>query len=484
MSTDLQSRAAGGALAEKPKVFGLFSMVLFSVSAILVADTVASSAAIGVQGLGFWIILGFLFFIPYGFVTAELGSAWPDEGGIYVWVKTAFGPGWGTVTSWMYWVNVALWAPSVFVLFIGALEVAFGVDVAPLWEAVIVIAMVWAIVLIGILPLSWSKFVPNLSAALKVVVLVGLGVMGVAFAIKNGTANSFSLDQWLPAWNTDSLSFLPIIIYSYMGFELMNSAGGSIKDPKRDVPKMIILAGAAILGVYMFATFGILASIKTEDVSIVTGIVDALKLSFDEVLGGATWLFNITVVALLFTFFGNMVTWSIGANQTIGATGLDKTAPGVFGHVNKRFGTPDYAFVLMGLIATAITILAYVLDPDQANVFWTLFALSSIVFLIPYLLMFPALLVLRHKYPDQPRPYVIPGGAAGAWIATVLCETGILLTLFLFFYFPAEGTSKGVFWLITAGGTIVSLLVGWWLYRRSSRGGSAVTSPETGPSRD
>jgi amino acid transporter len=197
VSTDVQGGAPGGTLAAQPKTFGLFSMVLFSVSAILVADTVASSAAMGVQGLGFWIILGFLFFIPYGLVTAELGSAWPDEGGIYVWVKEAFGPGWGTVTSWMYWVNVALWAPSVFVLFVGALEVAFDVDVAPLWEAVIVIAMVWAIVAIGILPLSWSKFVPNLSATVKVIVLVGLGLMGVAYAVKNGTANSFSLDQWL-----------------------------------------------------------------------------------------------------------------------------------------------------------------------------------------------------------------------------------------------------------------------------------------------
>jgi len=469
MTTDADRAATGGALAQQPKVFGLFSMVLFSVSAILVADTVATSAAMGVQGLGFWMILGLLFFIPYGFVTAELGSAWPDEGGIYVWVKTAFGPAWGTVTSWMYWVNVALWAPSVFVLFIGAIEVAFGVDVPPLWEAAIVIAMVWAIVAVGILPLAWSRFVPSLSAALKVIVLVGLGVMGVAFAVKNGTANSFSLDQWLPAWNTDSLSFLPIIIYSYMGFELMSSAGGAIKNPKRDVPKMIILAGVAILGVYMFATFGILASTPVEDVSIVTGIVDALKLSFNEVLGGATWLFNIVVVALLFTFFGNMVTWSIGANQTIGATGLDKTAPGVFGHVNKRFGTPDYAFILMGLIATGITVLAYALDPNQASVFWTLFALSSIVFLIPYLLMFPALLVLRRKFPDRPRPYLVPGGAAGAWIATVLCEIGIVLTLFLFFYFPVEGTSKAAFWLITGGGTLVSLSIGWWLYWHSSR---------------
>ena len=479
MATDPQPASPGGTLGQTPKVFGLFSMVLFSVSAILVADTVGSSAAMGVQGLGFWIILGLFFFIPYGFVTAELGSAWPDEGGIYVWVKTAFGPGWGTVTSWMYWVNVALWAPSVFVLFIGALEVAWGVDIAPLWEAVIVIAMVWAIVAVGILPLRYSKFVPNLSAALKVVVLVGLGVLGVVYVLRNGAANSLAFSQFIPSWDSDSLSFLPIIIYSYMGFELMSSAGGAIKDPKRDVPKMIFLAGGAILAVYMFATFGILASTPVESVSIVTGITDALKVMVDEIAGGASWLFDIAVVALLFTFFGNMVTWSIGANQTIGATGLDETAPGVFGHVNRRYGTPDYAFVLMGVIATGITILAYALDPNQSNVFWTLFALSSIVFLFPYLLMFPALLMLRHKYPDQPRPYVIPGGSFGAWLCSVLCEAGVVLTLVLFFYFPADGVSKVTFWLITGGGTALSLLVGWWLYRHSTRktGGSAPALP-------
>ena len=445
MATDLQPGAPGGTLSESPKVFGLFSMVLFSVSAILVADTVGSSAAMGVQGLTLWVILGLLFFIPYGFVTAELGSAWPDEGGIYVWVKTAFGPGWGTVTSWMYWVNVALWAPSVFVLFIGAIEVAWGVDVPPFWEAVIVIAMVWAIVLVGILPLRYSKFVPNLSAALKVIVLVGLGVLGIAYVIKHGAANPFALGEWKPTWDSGTISFLPIIIYSYMGFELMSSAGGAIKNPKRDVPKMIIMAGAAILAVYMFATFGVLAATPAKDVSIVTGITDALK-----------------------------VTWSIGANQTIGATGLDATAPGVFGHVNKKFGTPDYAFVLMGVIASAITILAYVLDPNQTSVFWTLFALSSIVFLIPYLLMFPALLVLRHTHPDQPRPYVIPGGKFGAWLCTVLCETGIVLTLVLFFYFPADGVSKATFWLITGGGTVVSLLIGWWLYWHSTHRAGAT----------
>lgn len=459
---DVASPAGGVTLDQQPKTFGLLHMVLFSVSAILVADTVATSAAIGVQGLTWWIILAVLFFVPYGFATAELGAAWPEEGGIYVWVREAFGPRWGTMTAWLYWVNVAYWAPSVFVLFAGTLATVFWSSMSRTWEAIIVLALIWVMVGIGVLPIEWSKWVPNASAALKMIVLIALGVVGAAYAIKNGTANSFALSEFKPTWS-GNWSYLPIVIYSYMGFELMNSAGSAIKSPKRDVPKMIVAAGVAILAIYMFATFGILASLKLEDVSIVTGIADALKLGFDNVLGGYTWLFDVVIVGLLFTFLGNMVTWSIGANHSMGSTGLDKTAPGVFGHVNPRYKTPDYAFVLMGGIASGVTIVNYLLFANNEDIFWTIFALSSIVFLLPYLLMFPALLVLRAKQPHKPRPYTVPGGIAGAWLWTILCEAGIVFTIFLFFY--GDGTVQTTYWLITGVGTLISIIVGFLLYK-------------------
>jgi amino acid transporter len=468
MSAESNSAPAGATLVEQPKVFGLFSMILFSVSAILVADTVATSAAIGVQGLTYWILLAIVFFIPYGFVTAELGSAWPDEGGIYVWVREAFGPFWGTMTAWLYWVNVAYWAPSTFVLFAGTLSAVFWGSMSNTWQEIIVLILIWVMVGIGVLPLWLSKWVPNLGAALKMIVLVSLGVAGIAFAIKNGTANSFAAKEWLPSWGSN-YAFLPIIIYSFMGFELMNSAGGAIRNPKRDVPKMIILAGVVIVAVYMLATFGILSSLKLANLSIVTGIADALKISFTSVFHGYHWLYNVIIVGLLFTFIGNMVTWSLGSNHSMSATGLDKTAPGVFGHVNRRFQTPDYAFILMGVIASAVTILNYAFFGNDQNVFWTIFALSSIVFLLPYLLMFPALLILRKTQPDQPRPYVVPGGKIGAWLWTILAEVGILFTIVLFFQQVPSGTPRGTYWGITGGGTALSIVVGWWLYRHASR---------------
>ena len=451
-------------LDSQPKTFGIFSMTLFAVSAILVADTVATSAAIGVQGLTFWIALAILFFIPYGFVTAELGSAWPDEGGIYVWVREAFGPRWGTLTAFLYWINVAYWAPSVFVLFAGTLSTVFWGSMSRTWEELIVIILIWVMVGIGVLPLVLSKWVPNASAAAKMIVLLSLGAIGVAFAIRNGTANSFALSQWRPSWS-GNYSFLPVIIYSYMGFELMSSAGSAVKNPHRDIPRMIVLAGALILAIYMFATFGILASLKVGDLSIVTGIADAMRLSFHNTLHGFDWLYDTLMVVLLFTFMGNMVTWSIGANHSMASPGVDRSAPKVFGHVNRRFLTPDYAFVLMGVIATLVTILNYALFATKEEVFWTIFALSSIVFLFPYLLMFPALLVLRRKEPDRLRPYTVPWGRFGAWLWVVLCEIGIAFTIVLFFYAVPAGTPRLTYWAITGGGTAISIIVGWFMYR-------------------
>lgn len=481
---DMTTTAPAEPGGKSKKVFGLLSMVLFSVSAILVADTVGASAAIGVQGLTLWVVLAIAFFIPYGFVTAELGAAWPDEGGIYVWVKEAFGPMWGTVVAWLYWVNVALWAPSVFVLFTGTLKSVFWPGLSSTGQMFIVLAMIWIMVGIGVLPMWLSKWVPNLSAALKVIVLLLLGGVGLAFMMKNGAANSFALKAFMPSWDLGTLAFMPVIIYSFMGFELMSSAGDAIHDPKRDVPKMILFAGGAILFIYMFSTFGILAAIPLKDVSIVTGIADALKLAFDSVLHGWDWLYQLVIVGLLFTFLGNMVTWSIGANHSIAATGMDKTAPGIFGHESKRFGTPDYAFYLMGLIASVVTVVNFTLFANNDSIFWTIFALSSVVFLLPYVLMFPALVVLRRKFPEQPRPYKVPLGQFGAWLWTILCEAGILLTLFLFFYAVPEGTPKGLYWSVTGIGTTISIAVGFWLYVHAKNKAAKVAVPIIAPTEE
>jgi glutamate:GABA antiporter len=485
MASDVKTGAPGVSLADQPKTMGIFSMTLFAVSAMITLDTVATSSALGVQSITLFVLFALIFFLPYGLLTAELGSAWPEEGGIYVWVREAYGQKWGTFTAWLYWVNVAYWAPAVFVVFAGTLAAAFWGGMSRTWEEIIVIALIWLVVLIGILPMALSKWVNSASAAVKVAVLVMLGAMGIAFAVKNGVANSFAPSEWVPSFGAN-WSFLPIIIYNFMGFELMSSAAGAVKNPRRDIPRMLLFAGAIIVGAQLLGNFGILAAIPLNDLSIVSGMADAMKLSFDAVLGSAaTALYDIFIVLLLFSFIGNMVTWSIGANHSMASTGLDRSAPGIFGHANRRFDTPDYAFVLMGVLATVLTVVNYAFFATNESVFWSIFALSSIVFLFPYVLMFPALLVLRKKQPGTPRPYTVPWGRPGAWLSVILTTAGVLFAIVLFFYLVPEGTPKVTYWVITAGGTIISMLVGWWLAARTVRdsvlpGPPAATAADRG----
>lgn len=452
------------------KALRMLDLVFFTVCAIIVLDTVAASAAMGVQSITWWLISMVLFFVPYGLVSAELGSAWAEEGGIYVWVREAMGPFWGTMTSWLYWINVAYWMPSVFVLFAGILQSVFWPGL-PMWgQAVVALALTWITVAVGILDLNVGKWVPNVGAVIKVAILGFLGAIGIGYGLVHGTANSFAPAEWLPKWS-QALAFAPVIVYNYMGFELMSSASGEMVNPQRDVPKAIFLGGLFIAIAYILSTFGILAAIPVDKVNIVTGITDALQVMINEIMGpGFEWLFLLLAGLVLFTFLANMVTWSIGANRVIAATGLDEKVPSLLGHRHPRYNTPDYAYYIMGVVGSVLVIGNYAGSQNVQNVFWTLFALSSIVFLLPYLLMFPAAIILRYRFPDRPRPYRVPGGNAGLWICAVLGEFFIALAC-VFFFVPPEGTENVLrHEAYLVGGTVISILLGVWIHLRSRAG--------------
>src|SRR5512133_3198830 len=125
------------------KALKIFDMTLFTVCAIMVIDTLAASASIGASSITWWVITLVLFFIPYGLITAELGSTYPEEGGIYIWIKHAFGEKWAARSTWYYWINVALWMPSVYILFAGMFAQLFFPEMNLWWQIAIGVIMTW-----------------------------------------------------------------------------------------------------------------------------------------------------------------------------------------------------------------------------------------------------------------------------------------------------------------------------------------------------
>ncbi len=461
----------GSAAATHPptlaRVLGRADLVLFSVCAILTIDTLASAASMGVAWFSWWAITMLLFFIPYGLMTAELGAAWPSEGGVYVWVREAFGPRWGSMVAWLYWINNAYWIPSVYLIFAGTFEEIFLGRRSTWQEAGIAIVLTWLTVGVGIVRLEVSKWLPNVGAVVKVLIFLALGALGFGTLAKGRPpANDFSLGGFLPKWN-DSLAYLPVLLYNTFGFELMSSAGSEMKNPRRDVPGVILLSGVVIACVYALGVAGILLAVPIGDLSIVTGTWDALAVlgrQWGRAGGVAVLLLGL---GFLYACIANIVTWSLGVNRVAAVAAEEGVLPAALGRLHPRFKTPYVAFIVMGLVSTALLVGNALLSDSQSNVFWMTFKLSGLCLLLCYLLVFPAFLVLRKRHPNQPRPYRMPGGpgtaAAAAWICTLYIAGASVL------FFAPSPTSQAPLkeGLILGAETLATIVLGYLLIPRN-----------------
>ena len=430
--------SAGGPAAERARVIGLRDATLFTVSAIVVVDTLTASAAIGVQTIGWWVLAIVLFLIPSGLITAELGTTYPDQGGIYSWVKRAYGDRWAARTTYWYYINVALWMPSVFLLFTGIFCDLFVTDWAD-WsegkwfQVALAIAMTWLVVAVGAMKLDLGKWVANTGALFKVLIILALGIGGIQVAATDGAANTITFADSLPSFS-DAKTYLPVIIFMLLGFELLSSMSEEIKDPRKVIPRTIFTAGAILAFLYMFATIGILLALPLDDLGLVTGLVDTFEKVF-----GTDGFGNVLVYALgiaaMYTFFTNMTTWSMGANRSAQEAAQEGELPALLAREHPVHRTPVAAYVVSGLVATAVLLFAAIFVTSQDDLFYAIFSASAAVFLLPYMLMFPSVRTLRRKDPDAERPFRVPGGPG---LLAVLCvlTTVIIVATFILFLWP------------------------------------------------
>jgi amino acid transporter len=469
-----------------PRVLGRRDLVLFSVSAILTIDTLASAASMGASWFGWWLLTVAFFFVPYGLITAELGSAWPQEGGVYVWVREAMGPRWGSLAAWAYWISVAYWVPSVYLVFAGVFHSIFLKEAVPaflrdgagaVWlQTGIAVAVTWVTVAVGILRLSVSKWLPNLGGLVKAAIFLGLGALGLG-AVLGGhpPANDLSPARLVPRLG-DSLTFLPVIIYNALGFELMSGAGEEMRDPQRDVPWVVVVAGAAVAAIYTLGVGGILIVVPLGQLSLVTGTWDALSILGAQWGGAGRTLVVLLGVGFLYACVANIVTWSLGCNRVAATAAAEGTLPALLGRRHPRLHTPHAAFVAMGVIATVLLAGNAFLSDRADNVFWMTFRLSGVCFLVSYLLLFPAFVILRRRRPDAPRPYRLPGGPAAAWAAAGVCWLFVAAAVVLFFKPSATSTAAdgGVGESVLLGVQLLATLaVGAWLMPRAATRGVA-----------
>lgn len=452
------------------RVLKRFDMLLFTVCAILIVDQLAASAAIGTSSIFWWLLTLVLFFIPYGLITAELATSYPEQGGIYAWVRRAYGARWGARTSWLYWVNVALWMPSVYLLFSGILAQILGIELALWTQIAVAIVLTWVTIWMDIASLSHGKWVPNLGAVLKAAIMLAIGGGGAWYAINHGLANDFSVAGITPKW-TDGLGFLPVIVYNFLGFELMSGASEEMENPRRDVMISIAVSGLLITFFYLLGTIGILVALPVDQIGLVEGLVDTLRVLFGD-SGAARVFVSVLGAAALYTLYANMVTWTMGANRSIAEAAYRGDMPKIFGRMHARNQTPLGASIITGVVSTAVIVLYGLLASTAEDLFWTLFKFSTIVFLLPYLLMFLAFVTLRRRREAQSGGFRLPGGQGIALLFVALCMLFIVQAIVLFVWVPGKPFLT-VDTLAIVSGTVLVVIIGEILIRRASRQGAA-----------
>lgn len=442
-----------------PKVLGLPDLVLFTVSAILLLDTLAASASIGASSLFWWLLLGVVFLIPIGLITAELATAYPEEGGLYVWIRRGLGRRWATRAVWAYWVNTAIWLPSIFILFAGVFVRLSGIELTLSQQIGVGIALAWLTALLDILGLKIGKWVPNLGALFKMIIFAVLILAGWNYGQTHGFANPLTADAFRPEWK-EGLKYLPAIVYGMLGFELVSAASGEIKHPARDMPLSIIISGIIVLAFYFLATAGILAAIPASEINIVEGLIDTLALFFAETPGGDVIVLILGAMAL-FTFFSNGATWAMGCNRATAEAAAEGELPGVFAIRHKRHGGPIGAAVLMGLVCTTVLILYGRVATSNGDLFWSLFAFSAALIMLPYIGLAISFARLRFTDPSAPRPFRAPGGVVVACILALMCILTLSFAIALFVYVPGEGlqapTLIGVVSVLVIGEILIVL---------------------------
>ncbi len=451
------------------KTLGQKDMVLFSVSAILLLDTLAAAASVGASAITWWLLLGMIFLLPFALICAEMGCAYPEQGGIYAWVRDAYGRRWASRATWCYWVNTAVWVPAIYILFAGIYKQLFAPDLSLNGQIGIGIGLTWVAVVVNIITLNVGKWIPNLGAILKVVIFLTIIGGAVHYTQDHGMANPLTWDTLTPDWGS-SLQFIPAIIYGMLGFELVSAGSDEMKNPARDVPRAILISGLIIITLYVCGTVAVLAALPSADINLVEGLMDTLNLFFGATYAGQVLALCLGVAAL-FTFFSNGVTWAMGCNRAAAEAANEGELPALFGLESEKRGTPIGAAVLMGIVSTLTLSLYGFMAGSNEDLFWSLFAFSAVIFLLPYQGMLLAFLKMRIIDPDHPRPYRIPGGLRVARLLCILCMTILGLTMVLFVYTPGEGVQWPVLF-----GVIVTLITGELVIRSAENHSPAAAS--------
>jgi putative glutamate/gamma-aminobutyrate antiporter len=442
-------------MSKKLTVFTLAMINLAAVSSVRNWPTIAEY---GFSSLFFLGLAAILFLIPVSMVAAELASGWPKAGGIFVWVKEAFGHRTGFLAVWLLWAENLVYYPALISFIAGT--IAYIIDPAlsqsTLYILSFIILLFWATTLANLLGMRVSGWISSAGVIggtiLPGAFIIFLGVLW--YCMGNPMQISFTVDALIPNMSSPrELVFFSGVIVSLCGLEMSAVHARDVENPQKNYPKAILLSVLLILGLYILGVLAIAAVVPQQNISLVAGSLQALSFFVDAY--GLHWLTPLIAILLAFGALGTLSTWIAGPSKGLLAAAQSGDLPPFFRKVNHN-KMPVALLIGQAIIVTLFSAV-FLAMPTVSSAYWILNATLAQIYLIMYLLMFAAIIRLRYTHPHIKRAYQIPGGIAGVWIVAGLGFIGSLATFFIGFFPPAQISTGNTFFYVSF--LILSILV-------------------------
>ncbi len=425
----------------------LRDLVWFNVCAVASLRWVATAAHGGSGSIVLWAIAALFFFLPSAIVVARLSQRFPEEGGLYVWTKRAFGNRHAFLCAWFYFIANVLYLPSLLLAGTSMVAYAFGETGAGFAEnrayaLPVTLIILWALFLANAFGLKVAKWVSTTGGISTFVIAAILCLLAIVVAARKGSATNFQL---IPRADLGTLNFWSQIAFAFVGLELAPIVSGEMRNPRRDLPRAAVIAAIACAIYYIVGTAAMLILLNPQAISPLSGLAQAgaaagAKLGFPAI--------SILFAALIgLTMAGQASTYIAGNTRLPYVIGLDRYLPAAFARVHPRWNTPYVSLLVQVGLATVFLVMSQMGETVRTG----------------YQIMVDMIVVLTFI------PFIYIFGSGFRFASRIAGISGMLVTLIaiiLSIVPPPEVSSVAIFEVKVIGGSVLFAVLGWIIFKR------------------
>jgi amino acid transporter len=462
------------------RTLGFADLFFYAASVALSIRWISVAAAAGPASLPLWGLAVLVFAGPLIVATAELTSRFAGEGGVYAWTSEAFGPFWGFLCGWLYWVSNLPFFSGVLVFMLNLLALALGPVGKPLLDqpwlftavAVAISILVGAFHYVGLGAGKWLSNVGGLSN-FALVALLMLTAVGVAS--RQGSATDFVHASYRPPLDAGGAILWATMVFGVGGPEALAFLRNEVRGAMRTI--LAVLATVALIQIvfYLVGTSSLLVILSPAAATRLSGLPDALIAGLRTI--GLGQIAPMVLLGAFLCSLGSYSAWfGVGARLPF-AAGIDAYLPAAFGRRDPRSGAPVVSIAAQTIIVAVIVVTSQAGDTLQ-GAYDFLVSMTVLSYTLPFLFLFAVFLaVQRRKAPDG--AWRTPGGRTAALGVGVvgLAATGVAVACTLVPSPDARNQLAGALKLAFASAVLVFSGVGFYVTARWRAGARAGAIP-------